>query len=312
MKDKEVVTTGVSNFEEKIRVDFIENGLTMVQIGEKNKLSRERIRQILQTKFNVTSKDGKVRELNNIKRADVKVRSDARFLEHYGMTREAYKAIKLLNSVKKNGKVCNTAYAAYINKKSNAARLKVPFELNFGQWWKLWTDSGLLAERGQGKCGLIRKDSSLGFTVENSFVGLSSRQASVKMIAWWVGQGHYNVTAGESKPLSDREAAQLFFEFHGMSESRFYEIKAQTSIIKNGKTYDSAYKAYFKQKSLAIKAGIVFELNFSQWWELWEESGLFANSSEEKHELVCKDAELGFIFGNCVIDKVKSSSHLAV
>jgi hypothetical protein len=179
---------------ESMRKDFLENGLTMVKIAEKNKITRERVRQILKIKYNLSSADGKVRKENIAKVQEKKSQSDLKFFNQHGMTKEKFNEIRekfgIVSFIDEGGeakeKVRNVVYQAYINQKANAYRAKIGFHLSFAQWWKLWEESGKFAERGQGKYGLVRHDSDFAFTIENTAIGLSSERASAKMKEWWV------------------------------------------------------------------------------------------------------------------------------
>lgn len=173
-------------FINKIRQEFMEEGLTMNDIAEKYDMSRERIRQILRDNFNLSGKDGLARINTKKQHLAERQAADDKFKRKHGMSKAEFKAIKIQHTIVKNGKEINAVYQGFLNQRANAHRSKVAFHLNFAQWWKLWNESGFFDQRGQGKYGLVRKDSNLPFTLENTQVGLSSERASFKMKEWWV------------------------------------------------------------------------------------------------------------------------------
>lgn len=154
------------------------NGETLHAIGQHFNLTRERVRQILSERFDITKSDGGhyrrstehrvFAALNKVKRHDLA------FANLVGVSKDVYKDMTGERAAK-----CSAGPAvAYRDQKRNAKIRGIPFELTFTEWWKVWRESGMYAQRGRGHGYVMaRIGDTDGYKVGNIMICTSAQNA---------------------------------------------------------------------------------------------------------------------------------------
>jgi hypothetical protein len=117
-----------------------EQGLTLIVIGEKFGVSRERVRQLLVKHFGMSAESGGQSVVAECKRQDAAAQRNARKLAKWGVSFSEWR------------EYCDAGLtAAFIRQRRNAQSRGIPFRLNLKQWVTVWQASGKLDQRGRGK-----------------------------------------------------------------------------------------------------------------------------------------------------------------
>jgi hypothetical protein len=137
-------------------------GTTLVQIGEKYGVTRERVRQILTKHYGIRAKDGGQSEQTRKLRKEFQRKRDARSLRTWGCNYREYQRI-----LKHKGR---PTYAYWAQRKNAHAR-GIVWEFSLWQWWKIWEQSGRWPERGNGKgyC-MCRLGDTGSYAVDNVYI----------------------------------------------------------------------------------------------------------------------------------------------
>lgn len=139
-----------------------EEGNTLIQIGQKYGITRERVRQILTRDYGTRAKDGGKAETGRRKRREFHKKRDARCLKYWGCTYRQYRSV-----LKMEGKPTRCWHA----QRQNAAKRSIAWELNLWQWWKLWQQSGHWSERGRGNGYCMCRLNDVGpYSVDNVYI----------------------------------------------------------------------------------------------------------------------------------------------
>lgn len=120
-------------------VAMFRQGVTLQNIGDKFKMTRERARQIIAAQ-GLSAKDGGQRRTSELKKARAAALKDARAMRVYGMSYDEVRVLRKAGLVK-----------AYRQQKNNAENRAIDFELTLSEWYQVWLESGKLALRGVGK-----------------------------------------------------------------------------------------------------------------------------------------------------------------
>lgn len=135
-------------------------GDTMEQIGAAWGVTRERVRQILHTKFGVTYKTDSPRWAQNRERKRAAERArDARYMRRHGCSFAEFNSIP------------SAARRAYREQRRNSFDRKIGWHFTLLSWWQMWLQSGHWAERGRGYgYGMYRLDSSGPYEASNTVI----------------------------------------------------------------------------------------------------------------------------------------------
>lgn len=139
-----------------------EDGKTLIYIGQKYGITRERVRQILTRDYGTRAKDGGKAETGRRKRREFHKRRDARCLKHWGCTYRQYRSLLKMEG---NPTRCWAA------QRQNSAKREIVWELSLWQWWKLWEQSGHWPERGRGNGYCMCRLNDVGpYSVDNVYI----------------------------------------------------------------------------------------------------------------------------------------------
>ena len=152
------------------------NGQTLSSIGKEYGISRQAVQIIISRSKLDRSNGGYFGSKARIKeRAEIKKEKQRNHIkkinDKYGMN---YKDVRELQTT-----LCDTTCPTLTNptyvffrKKHNAIRAGINWTLKFGDWWKLWSESGKWEERGRKNHEYVlgRKTNKRGFTPENSVI----------------------------------------------------------------------------------------------------------------------------------------------
>lgn len=163
-------------------VEMFKDAKTMQEVGDKFKISRERVRQII-ARNGLSSKDG-----GYVLRAKNKkiVRDANKFYNHfyswlptYGCSREQCMSI---NGNTRNITDKSNLSFSFLHFRNNCLKRKLEFTLSFPQWYDIWLQSGQIDNRGlrKGQYMMIRKDKLGGYTPEN--VDIACAQTSPEIM----------------------------------------------------------------------------------------------------------------------------------
>lgn len=91
---------------------------------------------------------------------------DANKRRKWGISIAEYRAM-----IKKYGSRKKSPFEVYDRFRNNVRRQRLPFDLPFPEWLRLWHESGKYSERGQGSgYWMARKDPSLPYRADNLYI----------------------------------------------------------------------------------------------------------------------------------------------
>jgi hypothetical protein len=123
-------------------LSLYKSGASQAEIGEKYRVSRQRVQQIL-SKIGISYRQGGRAE--RVRQAAISVANEraAKFLQKHGMTEVRFNQLNEL--VSSNGM---TPHYAFMEQRRNAMSRGVGWKLNFADWWSVWEESGKWMKRG--------------------------------------------------------------------------------------------------------------------------------------------------------------------
>lgn len=142
------------------------SGKSSTDIGKKFLITRSRVQQIL-SDAGYTAKDGGVSIIRKAKREKRQKKDDIERMEriyrreqYLGMSIEQYNELLTWQPA---------PYYIYMRQHCNAQQRNIEWHLTFGEWWRIWNESGFwpLHGRGFGCYVMTRKDFTKGFTLDN-------------------------------------------------------------------------------------------------------------------------------------------------
>ncbi len=148
---------------------------TLAELGEKHRLSRERIRQVLRGMGVTYADSGRRRNMiferdkRRALRAELRQR---RLVRKYGASIEWITEFKRQHP-NLHQQIFHNFSRFRINHLQQTPT--IPFLLTFKDWWELWDLSGCYDQRGPGQYGLTRVDPTLGFQKTNLMVRHQSK-----------------------------------------------------------------------------------------------------------------------------------------
>lgn len=187
-----------------------QQGWTLQSIGTKYRLTRERVRQILNKHFGTTAINGgnHIRKLLRAER--MKHQQEKRYRLRFGCTREQLLTIPV------------AARLAWRTQRRNSARRGILFELSVMEFWNVWDASGKWSQRGRGagRFCMSRIDERSGYLVGNVRVIDNSDNARLARLEKPCvrrekdKQGVYLLLPGYYKPYGARYGRKFlgFFE----------------------------------------------------------------------------------------------------
>lgn len=169
----------VANYARRYKIKFLRSGLshpsertdrmaalyrsgkTLAQIGEEFRVTRERVRQIINKHHGLTAKHGGKAKTTKDKRKKIYAARDARSLKKWGCAWSQYVLLRDMGWPTR----------AYARQKINAASRGIGWELTLWQWWTIWQDSGHWEERGRGRAyHMCRKLDQGPYSVDNVYI----------------------------------------------------------------------------------------------------------------------------------------------
>lgn len=146
---------------EEMRVLY-QGGATLLEIGQKYGITRERVRQIISKNYGLRAPDGGSSERCRKNRAEFQKRRDAKYRKDFGCSFREYKKIL---------KHAGRPTYAYVAQRRNARVRDIRWELNLWQWWKLWDQSGHWSNRGRGRGYCMCRLNDVGpYSVDNVYI----------------------------------------------------------------------------------------------------------------------------------------------
>lgn len=126
-------------------------GKTLQAIGTKYNLTRERVRQILSKAFGIKGADGGIAEQKRMRHAARIEIANQRCLKKYDCDYATYiDVIWIGKTMMRSGRGREvTPRGAFDRQKQSAISRGIDWQLTFGQWWRLWQQSGKFQERGR-------------------------------------------------------------------------------------------------------------------------------------------------------------------
>lgn len=139
------------------------DGLTLLEIGEKYAVSRQRVQQLLAT-VGVGYKDGGRYARGVRKRAGLLAAREQACISKNGMGLAEYTAAR-----KTLGASGASASKAFWEQRRNMRRFGYEWTLTFAEWWNVWQLSGQWDRRGRGAdaCWLVRKNNTGAYSDGN-------------------------------------------------------------------------------------------------------------------------------------------------
>lgn len=160
-------------------------GRTLEDIGAVFGVTRERVRQIIAKRTDLTAEKGggSVRSLS--RKLAKQRKNDERCLSKYGCTYEQYRSLvrkgkEIMANGEKRGR---TPTGAYHSQRMNAILRGIEWNLTLWEWWQVWCDSGKWEERGRGKDRYVmcRFRDEGAYEVGNVYIATHSHNSSVQL-----------------------------------------------------------------------------------------------------------------------------------
>lgn len=130
--------------DEQARVDgmvsMYRDGRTLVEIGAKYGITRERVRQLMTRWRGITATSGGQHIRSKRKQIARHAKLDAKCLAKHGCTWAQYVQLRELKR----------PLRAFGQQKANAHLRGIAWEMTLWQWWTVWQDSGKWEHRGRG------------------------------------------------------------------------------------------------------------------------------------------------------------------
>lgn len=122
------------------------SGMTLQEIGVRYQLTRERVRQILKLAgLNHTDGGAHIRAVTNGCHVRKKQAQDANSIRRFGLSKTEMDAIRRRYG---SGSSKTSPIHIFVSQRRNMViHHKIPWELTFAEWWKIWQASGKWKER---------------------------------------------------------------------------------------------------------------------------------------------------------------------
>lgn len=157
------------------------DGYTLEQIGTQYGISRERVRQLMTKHLGISHADGGQHQLAERRRAKVASQRDGACLKKYGCTFSQWQELRDFGRQMKSAGagVYRTPLGAYRSQRRNAFERGIGWKFTLWQWWQVWQQSGLWAQRGRGQGYVMRRIGDLGdYEPGNVFIGKATENSS--------------------------------------------------------------------------------------------------------------------------------------
>lgn len=123
-----------------------EAGSTLQEIGTYYGITRERVRQLIKKELGMTGKDGGAAKRGRVRRAADAARRELSYMRKYGVSRAEY--VRINQCLDPLGK---KPILRFKEQSNNARTRGIAWELTFGEWWRIWEESGKWSVRGRGR-----------------------------------------------------------------------------------------------------------------------------------------------------------------
>jgi len=153
-------------------VSLYKDGLTLMMIGNKYGVSRERIRQILK-KEGLTRNDGGQAVTAKATKRNKVSRSNELKQIRFGCTLDQWNYYRSLDDDYKK-----TPLFYFHIQKCNAKSRGICWDLTINEWWYIWQTSGHWSDRGRGKYVMARHGDTGGYTIDNVYITTASENSS--------------------------------------------------------------------------------------------------------------------------------------
>lgn len=160
------------------------SGKTLAQIGDVYGITRERVRQILSKRGDISAQEGGQSKRASIKKSRVTSEKEARCLSKNGCTLSQLASIKKLSKEMISngyGKYRTPTYA-FQTQRTNALSRNIQWDLKLWDWWQVWQASGKWDQRGKGKDRYVMcrfKDDG-PYSVDNVYIATHSNNSSIQ------------------------------------------------------------------------------------------------------------------------------------
>lgn len=156
-------------------------GDTLESIAVSFGITRQRVWQIL-TKRGIGGEDGGRTARARTKQEAVIAARRVRVARQFGCDLALYDEVRRIGlEMARQGRAYKqTPLGAYCQQRNTAADRGIAWELNFEQWWRLWSDSGKWADRGRGvgKYVMCRRGDVGPYSAANAFIALATYNTS--------------------------------------------------------------------------------------------------------------------------------------
>lgn len=228
------------------------DGKTYQEIGDKYGISRERVRQRMNT-LGLSRMEGgaAMRSLSKIedaakRLAENKARRERRDFEKWGMTPEAIAALSPLKRSDPKHPI-----RTYAQQHNSAKQRGIGWELTFAQWWRIWQESGHWEERGRGKGYCMARWADDGpYSVENVYICTIGQNFSDSYITKPWAQRFPHVAlrnppgtsaANKNRPTKTHWKFGNMWVVHFPNGSRKYGMSEEAATALAAKYYNQAH-----------------------------------------------------------------------
>lgn len=156
-------------------------GRTLQSIGQQFGISRERVRQVLRKRTDLTRTDGGQAVVAARRREDEATKRDQAYMKKLGCGWDEYKRIRDVGRdlIKAGAAPCKAPLIAFLSQKRSAGQRGIGWHLSFWDWWTIWLESGRWAQRGRGQGYVMCRKADIGpYTVGNVFIATAIENTS--------------------------------------------------------------------------------------------------------------------------------------
>ena len=152
----------------QIMVKMFLSGQTMSKIGQMYGLTRERVRQILKKRADITACNGgaKVRVAARLEKRRAALEENC--MKRWGIHLAEYKQIAATYGA--HGSGARNPFARYIRQRENSNKRGVQFLMTFAEWWEIWQQSGKWGEICQGGACMARFNDAGPYQIGNVYI----------------------------------------------------------------------------------------------------------------------------------------------
>lgn len=160
------------------------SGKTLAEVGAIFGVTRERVRQVINKFYGMTSTNGGAHIKAVRAREQAAKRRDEKYLKKYGCTYAEYQTIKKIGMdiQTAGGSRDRTPIGAFASQRCNARSRGIEWRMSLWDWWSIWQRSGKWEQRGRTKDSYVmcRFGDTGGYEPGNVYIATAIHNVKVQ------------------------------------------------------------------------------------------------------------------------------------